>query len=79
MTHFDFDITFCNGEAPNKGEENIICPVREKCHRFWTEEYAKEATRLGEKYLSFMHMATEENPIFLEERGCRMFWPKGEN
>lgn len=76
MTHFDFDITFCNGVASNKKGKIIICPTREKCHRFWTEEYAKEAARLGENYLSFMNMTGSEDPEFLKNSGCRMFWPK---
>lgn len=74
MTYDDFDITFCKGEAnfsQNGVETKTICPVRDKCHRFWTEEHKKESQRLGMKYHSFF-MLTDQNSI--TDTGCDNFW-----
>ena len=76
MTHDDFDITFCNGEvkfSQNGIEAVMICPVRDKCHRFWTEEHSKESIRLGCRLNSFF-MLTDPND--LTDAGCDHFWSK---
>ena len=74
MTYDDFDITFCNGEvkfSQNGIEATMTCPVRDKCHRFWTEEHMKESQRLGMSLHSFF-MLTDPND--LTDEGCDLFW-----
>ena len=76
MTYDDFDITFCNGKV-DFSENGVMktkeCPMREKCHRFWTETHTKEAERLRMRYHSFF-MLTDPNDI--TENGCKNFWSK---
>lgn len=80
MTYDSFDITFCNGEVHylENGEEIIkVCPVKGKCHRFWTKEHSQEAKRLGLRYHSFF-LLTDPNSV--NEKGCGSFWEeKDEN
>lgn len=76
MTYDDFDITFCRGEVKfmkDNVEATMICPVREKCHRYWTQEHSDESQRLGMHYHSFF-LLTDPNAI--DENGCREFWKK---
>ena len=74
MSVDNFDITFCKGEVnfkQNDVEGTMICPVREKCHRFWTENHTKEAERLGKVYNSFFMLT---DPNVLTDEGCEHFW-----
>lgn len=67
MTYDDFDITFCEGKT---GES--ICSIKDRCVRYWSDEYKKEAERLNLKYFSFMLPDGES----LGEKNCNMFWEK---
>lgn len=68
------DITFCRGMAEqeiNGNKVSVICPVRDNCHRFWTEEHSKEALRTGDIYHSFFVM---DDVNYIKEDGCENFW-----
>lgn len=74
MTYDDFDITFCKGElqyAENGTEVIMACPVKERCHRYWSKETQKEADRLGMRYLSFFLLT---DPNLITDKGCESFW-----
>lgn len=73
MNFNDWDISFCQGKIEQ--EENgikitIDCPVKNRCHRFWTEEHTKEAIRTNDLYHSFIMPGTEN----ITEMGCDHFW-----
>lgn len=73
MNFGSWDISFCKGKAET--DENgvkvvIDCPIKNKCHRFWTEEHTKEALRTNDIYHSFI-MPNAEN---ISEDGCDYFW-----
>ena len=68
------DITFCNGEFPQVKDGKltmVTCPVRENCHRFWTEEHRKKAIETGDTYHSFFVMS---DSFAITENGCENFW-----
>ena len=69
-----FDITFCRGIAEqeiNGVKVTRTCPVRDNCHRFWTEEHTKEAVRTGDRYHSFFVM---DDVDAIKDDGCDNFW-----
>jgi len=73
MISGSWDISFCRGKAEieQDGAKVIIeCPVRDKCHRFWTEEHTKEALRTGDVFHSFIMPGVTD----ITEKGCDHFW-----
>ena len=73
MSFGSFDISFCRGQAETEkdGVKVIVdCPVRDKCHRYWTEWHTQEAIRTNDIYHSFI-MPSAEN---IGADGCKHFW-----
>ena len=75
MSFGSWDISFCRGLAEQ--EENgvkvtVECPVKQSCHRFWTEEHTREALKTGDRYHSFI----VPGPADITETGCGYFWRK---
>ena len=71
-----FDITFCNGEVKftqNNCDGTLICPVKDKCQRYWSSEVAEEAVKTNHIYNSFFMLT---DPNILTDKGCDHFWKK---
>lgn len=78
MNIYDFDITFCKGEIPlnsNNKSATKVCPIRDKCRRYWTDNYQKEANRLKLRYFSFVVPdGTFMSLVDLKNNNCSLFW-----
>ena len=65
----NFDITFCRGVSEDSGK---ICPIRDKCERYWTKDHSKKCIETGHIYNSFCLVSADE----MAEKGCKLFWRK---
>ena len=68
-----FDISFCHGKAETEkdGAKLIIdCPVKNKCHRYWTDWHTQQAIKTNDTYHSFIIPSAEN----ISENGCDHFW-----
>lgn len=73
MDFGSWDIAFCRGQGEScKDGVDIIakCPVKEKCHRYWTEWHTQEALRTNDKYHSFIIPSADN----ITKDGCNYFW-----
>ena len=67
----DLDITFCWGQLETE-KEIVICPKRDRCQRFWNNEYREYAKKTGDVYHSFLLMNKPEDIT-----SCSNFIQKG--
>ena len=73
MDFGSWDISFCRGKAEGeKDGVNVVidCPMKNKCHRFWTEWHTQEALKTNDVYHSFI-MPSIDN---ITDKGCDYFW-----
>ena len=62
------DITYCHGELDTDFQV-FVCPKRDQCKRYWTEEKKKEAAEKGIFLCSFFCFNSVS-----DFKSCEHFW-----